>query len=174
MYVFSTLCVCLCACLSHNSHTFCKVSFSAGSPKQLLFLLIASLTYVPASQFTKSVLLMTAAIIIVVFVAWQKLRVSSEDSCQNLWRGWGGFPARMSHCSLFYLVSFCQGFRHFLFSFFCRLSFPHCGFLHSQSSGFANIGERVWRTLPKLLPDYFRPSDFLTYRACSNVKVESK
>lgn len=77
-------------------------------------------------------------------MAWQKAGVSSENSCQRLWRGWGGFTAKMSHHSLFYLVSFCQGLRHFLFSFFCRLSSPHCGFLHSQRPGSARIGERGW------------------------------
>lgn len=83
------------------------------------------------------------------FVAWQKAGVSSEDSCQRLWRGWGGFTAKMSHHSLFYLVSFCQGLRHSLFSFFCRLSSPHCGFLHSQRPGSARIGERNWLPFTK-------------------------
>lgn len=82
-------------------------------------------------------------------MAWQKPGVSSEDSCQRLWRGWGGFTAKMSHHSLFYLVSFCQGLRHFLFSFFCRLSSPHCGFLHSQRPGSARIGERSWLLFSK-------------------------
>lgn len=82
-------------------------------------------------------------------MAWQKAGVSSEDSCQRLWRGWGRFTAKMSHHSLFYLVSFCQGLRHFLFSFFCRLSSPHCGFLHSQRSGSARIGERSWLPFTK-------------------------
>lgn len=77
-------------------------------------------------------------------MAWQKAGVSSEDSCQRLWRGWGGSTAKMSHHSLFYLMSFCQGLRHFLFSFFCRLPSPHCGFLHSQRPGSARIGERGW------------------------------
>lgn len=83
------------------------------------------------------------------FVAWQKAGVSSEDACQRLWRGWGGFTAKMSHHSLFYLVSFCQGLRHFLFSFFCRLSSPHCGFLHSQRPGSARIGEGSWLPFTK-------------------------
>lgn len=77
-------------------------------------------------------------------MAWQKAGVSSEDSCQRLWRGWGGSTAKMSHHSLFYLMSFCQGLRHFLFSFFCRFPSPHCGFLHSQRPGSARIGERDW------------------------------
>lgn len=52
--------------------TFYIVAFCIGQPKQLLFLFIASLIYVPTSQFTKSVLLMTAAIIIVVFCGLAK------------------------------------------------------------------------------------------------------
>lgn len=52
--------------------TFYIVAFCIGQPKQLLLLFIASLIYVPTSQFTKSVLLMTAAIIIVVFCGLAK------------------------------------------------------------------------------------------------------
>ena len=52
--------------------TFYIVALCIGQPKQLLLLFIASLIYVPTSQFTKSVLLMTAAIIIVVFCGLAK------------------------------------------------------------------------------------------------------
>lgn len=71
----------LCVCVhiyDMCKSTFYIVTFCIGQPKQLLFLFIASLIYVPTSQFTKSVLLMTAAIIIVVFCglakAWGLLR----------------------------------------------------------------------------------------------------
>lgn len=58
--------------MAHTWHTFFSVSFNGKEPKQLLLLFIASLIYVPASQFTESVLLMTAAIIIVVFCGLAK------------------------------------------------------------------------------------------------------
>lgn len=80
---FACLCIlhvhimCICVCLCVRIYDMCKstfyiVTFCIGQPKQLLFLFIASLIYVPTSQFTKSVLLMTAAIIIVVFCGLAK------------------------------------------------------------------------------------------------------
>lgn len=144
----STWDACVCRCLPSMyrdiKFAFYIVAFCIGQPKQLLFLFIASLIYVPTSQFTKSVLLMTAAIIIVVFC--------------GLAKGWGLLGGllpkalkglRWIHCqnesplSILFSV-LCQGLRHFLFSFFCRLPSPHCGFLHSQRPGSARLGERGW------------------------------
>lgn len=83
LYILHVHIMCICVCLCVRIYDMCKstfyiVTFCIGQPKQLLFLFIASLIYVPTSQFTKSVLLMTAAIIIVVFCglakAWGLLR----------------------------------------------------------------------------------------------------
>lgn len=72
-----TWCMCyVFACAYPSMYRDIKPTFyiarCIGQPKQLLVLFIASLIYVPTSQFTKSVLLMTAVIIIVVFCGLAK------------------------------------------------------------------------------------------------------
>lgn len=69
LYVYASVYPCM---YSDIKFTFYIVAFYIGQPKQLLLLFIASLIYVPTSKFTKSVLLMTAAIIIVVFCGLAK------------------------------------------------------------------------------------------------------
>lgn len=73
-----TWCMCyVFACAYPSMYRDIKPTFyiarCIGQPKQLLVLFIASLIYVPTSQFTKSVLLMTAVIIIVVFCGLAKV-----------------------------------------------------------------------------------------------------
>lgn len=63
---------CVCPSTYRDIKSPFYIALCIGQPKQLLLLFIASLIYVPTSQFTKSVLLMTAAIIIVVFCGLAK------------------------------------------------------------------------------------------------------